>query len=369
MTIRVGINGFGTMGRYFLRALFEEIDGLDLVDGNRIERVDDEIEVVAVNDLYPAAQLAPFLRDDSTYHRFPRSVKVDGSDLIIGGRRVLCSTERKPSSLPWGGQVDVIYESTGAWVKKPKDDNARAKLESYLMGMAGAQGILFSAPVDFGAELEAAYNVRTIVPGVNSEECAAGGKLVSLGSCTTNCLAPVAKAMLNAFGEYVATMTTVHAYTVDQRLVDSPHPDVARGYAAALNFVPTTTGAAKAIGKVIAELDKRIDGIAIRGPVAAGSALVLTAELDGQFRDVDINEAMRRQAKGDGVLEYREGPVTTAMIVGYPVPSVFDAKQTRAVYNPRKNTTLAMVVSWYDNVAGFSHQALDGIALIGCKNT
>lgn len=345
MTVRIGINGLGVMGRYLIRVLEDRIDEGELYD--------DEVAIVAFNDLYPAKQLAPLLAHDSIYLGFPGEVRADGKDILVNGIKIKGCSKKNPSDLHWEDEgVDIIYEATGAWVKTPKDPESQEMLERYLRGKAGAKKILFSAPTDL-AEV-------TIVHGVNNHMYK-GQCLVSAASCTTNCLAPLALALYKSFGEYTGLLNTVHAYTADQRLQDAPHKRVERGYAAALNIVPTSTGAAKAIGKVIPALDGKLDGIATRVPVPVGSVVDLTVALKEEVAREDVNRAVKRMTDTDlsEVIEYEEGPLVSSMVLGDYYPCIFDASQTRAIDN------VAKVLAFYDNVAGFSNQALNLILKMG----
>ncbi len=334
--IRVGINGFGVMGRYLLRALQKDVSSGKLAPGM--------VEVVAVNDMYPVSQLFPLLEHDSTYLGFPGKLETDGKDILVDGKRISMSAEKDTKQLHWADRgVDIVYESTGVFVEKP---GVEGHFES------GAKKVIFSAPSGL-AEM-------TIVMGVNDKSYS-GQRLVSNASCTTNCLAPLAQALYDSFGVYTGLMTTIHAYTADQRLVDSPHKDTARAYAAALNFLPTSTGAAKAIGKVISELDGKLKGMCIRGPVPVGSIVDLVVNLSREVSPAEVNEAIQKAATGnlEGTLEYRNGPVVSTMVLGYPLPSVFDASQTITV------GVMAKTMAYYDNVAGYSHQALRLVQLMG----
>ncbi len=333
---KVGINGFGIMGRYLVRAIQKEVNEGKLNEG--------DIEVVAINDLFAAEQLTPLLAHDTVYHAFPGKVEQDGKDILINGKRIDVSAEKDPAKLNWADRgVDIVYESTGVFAKRP---GVEGHLDS------GAKKVIYSVPSKF-AEV-------TIVMGVDEDKYN-GQDIVSNASCTTNCLAPLAEAMRRTYGDFDGLMTTIHAYTADQRLQDAPHSDVARAYAAAENMIPTTTGAAKAIGSVIDSLDGRLDGGALRVPIPVVSIVDLTADIGQKVSADEVNTAMKAAAEGfpAGTFEYREGPVVSSMMTGYHVPSVFDASQTKTKGN------MAKVFSWYDNVAGYSHQAVKLIQLIG----
>ena len=331
MTGRVAINGFGRIGRGVLRAALEQ---------------GSELEVVAINDLGDAATLAHLLARDSVYGALPSPVSVEGDELIVGERRIRILAERDPAQLPWGELgIDVVLESTGLFTDA---ESAGAHLR------AGAGRVLVSAPAS-GADL-------TIVVGVNDERYdPAAHRIVSNASCTTNALAPLAQVLDRLAGIEYGAMTTVHAYTQDQRLQDAPHSDLRRARAAALNIIPTSTGAARAIGLVLPQLDGRLSGSAIRVPVPVGSIVELHATL---AREVELDEvlgAYRAAAESGplaGVLEYSEEPLVSSDIVGNPHPSIFDSALTRV---HGRNVT---VVAWYDNEMGFSNRAVAALELL-----
>lgn len=341
--VRVGINGFGIMGRGLFRAINNDVRKGLLGES--------EVKVVAINDVFPLEQLAPLLRHDSVYGNFGGSVKVDNENLVVNGKKISYSMEKDPSKLRWGEMgADVVYESTGVFASKPGVDGHLS---------AGAKKVVISAPSDFAE--------KTIVMGVNDKEYNREN-IISNASCTTNCLAPLALALHDSFGPYEGLMTTVHAYTQDQRLQDSPHKDIARAYAAGLNIIPTSTGAAKAIGEVIpklkSELDGkvRLDGIAVRVPVAVGSLLDLVVNFDnGDFGREHVNNVLRLVSNGylKGTLKYEDGPLVSSMILGERIPCVVDGSQTRVIGKTLK------VMSWYDNVMGYSHQAVKLVRKLG----
>lgn len=334
--VKVGINGLGVIGRYLIRALEKE-----KLEGKLAER---EVEIVAFNDLYPTEQLAPLLAHESVYLGFPGKVQVSGKDIIVNGEKLDSSAEKDPAKLHWGERgVDIVYESSGAFTGNPG-------VEGHLE--AGAKKVVYSAPSDFAE--------KTIVIGVN-DDMYKGEDIISGASCTTNCLAPLAFALYKEFGEYTGLITTIHAYTADQRLQDAPHKDPARGFAAALNFAPTSTGAAEAIGNVLPQLDGKLDGRAVRGPVSVGSIVDLVVNLSREVKAEEVNKVLQEAAEGylKGTLEYREGPIVSTMVLGSPIPSIVDASQTRTIKD------LVKVFSWYDNIAGYSHQALKLIQLVG----
>ncbi|MBD8043742.1 type I glyceraldehyde-3-phosphate dehydrogenase [Arthrobacter sp. Sa2BUA2] len=333
MTTRVGINGFGRIGRNYFRAALERSA---------------DLEVVAVNDLTSPEALAHLLKYDSITGRIGASVEVQGGNLVVGGKTIKVLAERDPAKLPWKDLgVDIVIESTGFFTKA---DDARAHLE------AGAKKVLISAP---GKGVD-----RTIVMGVNDNTYdPATDTIISNASCTTNCLAPLAKVLHDAFGIEHGLMTTVHAYTADQNLQDGPHRDLRRARAAALNIVPTSTGAAKAIGLVIPELDGKLDGFALRVPVPTGSVTDLTVAL-GKEASVDaINEAYKAASDGplNGYLRYTDEPIVSSDIVTDPASCIYDSGLTRVMGNEVK------VVGWYDNEWGYSCRLVDLTTLVASK--
>ncbi|MGC5167441.1 type I glyceraldehyde-3-phosphate dehydrogenase [Luteimicrobium sp. DT211] len=328
---RVAINGFGRIGRNVLRALLER---------------DTAIEVVAVNDLTEPAALARLLRFDTTAGRLGRPVSVDGDDLVVDGRRIRVLAEREPAKLPWGELgVDVALESTGRFTAATA---ARAHLD------AGARRVLVSAPSD-GADV-------TLAPGVNTEAYdPARHTIVSNASCTTNALAPLAQVLDELAGIEHGFMTTVHAYTQEQNLQDGPHRDPRRARAAAENIVPTTTGAAKAIGLVLPQLDGKLSGDSIRVPVPVGSIVELNTVVARDVTRDDVLAAYRAAADGRlaGILEYSDDPLVSSDITGNPASSIFDSALTRVDGRNVK------VVAWYDNEWGFSNRVVDTLELLG----
>jgi glyceraldehyde 3-phosphate dehydrogenase len=328
---RVAINGFGRIGRNVLRALLER--GSDL-------------EVVAVNDLTEPAALARLLAFDSTAGRLGRPVSVDGDHLVVDGRRIVVLAEREPARLPWAELgVDVVLESTGRFASATA---ARGHLD------AGARAVLVGAPSD-GADVTIAYGVNT------DAYDPAAHTVISTASCTTNALAPLARVLDDLAGIEHAFMTTVHAYTQEQNLQDGPHRDPRRARAAAVNITPTTTGAAKAIGLVLPQLDGRLSGDSIRVPVPVGSIVELNATVARDVTREDVLAAYRAAAAGPlaGVLEYSEDFLVSSDIVGNPASSVFDSHLTRVEGKHVK------VVAWYDNEWGFSNRVVDTLELIG----
>lgn len=324
MTTRVGINGFGRIGRLVLRAALQKP-----AQGGT------DIEIVGINDLTDAATLAHLLKYDSIHRAWPGTVAVDGTSLVINGKKIAVTGETDPAKLPWREQgVDVVVESTGKFTTK---DKAVAHLS------AGAKKVLISAP--------AKGHDGTFVIGVNDGEYdKSKHQIISIGSCTTNCLAPVVKVLHDTFGLARGFMTTIHAYTNDQRILDAPHKDLRRARAAALSMIPTTTGAAKAIAECIPAMKGRLDGCAIRIPTPVGSLVDLAAELEREVTRDEINAALKSAAGGPmkGILCYQTDPIVSADVIGDPHSSILDAALTMA------NGRLVKVFSWYDNEWGFS---------------
>lgn len=327
---RIAVNGFGRIGRNTLRALLER---------------DSDLEVVAVNDLTDPKALAQLLRFDSSLGRLGRPVEVDGDVLVVDGQRIMVLAERDPAKLPWKElDVDLVLESTGRFTSA---EAAKAHLE------AGARKVLVSAPSD-GADVTLAY-------GVNTEAYdASAHTIVSNASCTTNALAPLAAVLDDLAGIEHGFMTTVHAYTQEQNLQDGPHRDPRRARAAGVNIVPTTTGAAKAIGLVLPNLDGKLSGDSIRVPVPVGSIVELNTTVSREVTRDEILAAYRAAAEGplNGVLEYSEDPLVSSDITGNPASSIFDAALTRVDGKHVK------VVAWYDNEWGFSNRVIDTLELL-----
>lgn len=333
MTVRVAINGFGRIGRMFYRAALQS--GQDL-------------EIVAANDLGSIDQMAHLLAFDSVAGRLPDPVSVTDEGLRIGDRQLMITSEPKPGQLPWHElQIDVVVESTRFFTDR---DAAAAHLD------AGARAVVVSAPSK-GAD-------ATFVVGVNDDQFdPAKDKVVSNASCTTNCLVPMAKVLDEAFGIEQGLMTTVHAYTSEQLLVDGPHKDLRRARSAAINIVPTSTGAARATGLVLTEMSGRLDGTALRVPIVDGSITDLTANLRRTVTAAEVNEAFRSAAEGPlgRVLEYSERPIVSTDIVGSAASCTFDAPLTLAMGN------LVKIFGWYDNEWGYSNRLVDLCAIIGSK--
>ena len=328
-TIRVAINGFGRIGRLTFRALLAK----------------NNVEVVAINDLTSPATLAHLLKYDSVHGRFQGTVTSTDTSLIVNGKSILITAIKDPAELPWAANsIDVVLESTGRFV----DEAGAGKHIT-----AGAKKVVISAP--------AKGNVATVVLGVNEEILNKDITIVSNASCTTNCLAPMAKVLDDAFGLEKGYITTIHAYTQDQLLQDGPHSDLRRARAAALSIVPTSTGAAKAVGLVLPHLKGKLDGVAMRVPTPDGSLTDLTAILKKEVSIAEINAAMKAAADGPmkGILEYTEDPIVSVDIIGNPHSCIFDSEQTLV------NGTLVKVVGWYDNEAGYSARAADLIVKLG----
>jgi len=306
---------------------------------------------VGINDLTNNKMLAHLLKYDSTHGRFNGTVEHDDEHLIIDGKPIKAMSERNPAELPWGDLgVDVVVESTGIFTNRA--GNGKAGYDSHLE--AGAKRVVLSAPAKDGADL-------TCVLGVNDDKLTADLKCISNASCTTNCLAPVAKVLHEKFGINNGLMTTVHAYTNDQPTQDQPHADPYRARAAAQNIIPTSTGAAKAVGLVIPELQGKLTGIALRVPVITGSVVDLTVNLGKKVTEADINSAIKEAAEGPlkGILCFMEDPIVSTDIIGDPHSSIFAADFTQVI-----DGNLAKVVSWYDNEWGYSSRTADLIARI-----
>jgi glyceraldehyde 3-phosphate dehydrogenase len=336
VAIRVAINGFGRIGRLTFRNLYERKN---------------EFEVVAINDLTDNKMLATLLKYDSTHRRFPGTVGHDNENLIVNGVKIRALSVKNPAELPWKDmKVDVVVESTGIFTGRAKD--GKAGYDSHVQ--AGAKKVVLSAPAKDAPDL-------TCVLGVNDDKLTADMKYVSNASCTTNCLAPVAKVLHESFGIEKGLMTTVHAYTNDQVVQDFPHSDPYRARAAAVNVIPTTTGAAKAVGEVIPALKGKLTGIALRVPVTTGSVVDLTSIMSREVTKEEVNAAMKKAADGPlkGILCYTEDPIVSTDIIGDPHSSIFAADFTQVL-----GGNLLKIVSWYDNEWGYSVRTADLIAKI-----
>jgi glyceraldehyde 3-phosphate dehydrogenase len=325
--VRVGINGFGRIGRNLFRAAHQS--GADL-------------EFCAVNDITDPATLAHLLTYDSIYGRFPGAVEAREDAISVDGREIKVLAERDPGSLPWADLgVDVVIESTGLFTKR---DAAAKHLE------AGAKKVIISAP--------ATEPDVTVALGVNFDDAYDPDQhqIISNASCTTNCLAPVAKVLHDSVGIERGLMTTIHAYTADQRLQDMPHKDLRRARAAAVNLIPTTTGAARAVGLVLPELDGKLNGIAVRAPVTTGSVVDLVCEVSRETDVDELNARVKEAADGPlaGILRYTTDPIVSTDIVGDPHSSIFDAEQTMVI-----DGRMAKVVAWYDNEWGYSNRCVE----------
>jgi glyceraldehyde 3-phosphate dehydrogenase len=331
VTIRVGINGFGRIGRNYFRALLEQ--GAD-------------IEIVAVNDLGDTATTAHLLKYDTILGRLKAEVTHTADTITVDGHTIKVLSERNPADIPWGELgVDIVIESTGIFTKK-------ADAEKHIAG--GAKKVLISAP--------ATDEDITIVMGVNQDKYdAASHHVISNASCTTNCVAPMAKVLDENFGIVKGMMTTVHAYTNDQRILDFPHKDLRRARAAAENIIPTSTGAAKATALVLPQLKGKLDGIAMRVPVPTGSVTDLVLELDREVTKDEINTAFQKAAEGQlkGILEYTEDPIVSSDIVNWPASCTFDSQLTMVQGKQVK------VVGWYDNEWGYSNRLVDLTVFVG----
>lgn len=329
MPIKVGINGFGRIGRLVFRR------GLEL--GN--------IEFVGINDLTDAKTLAHLLKYDSVHGKFNGEVSVDGDCIIVNGQRIKIMAEKDPANLKWGELgAEIVVESTGVF-------RSQEACMKHIAG--GAKKVILTVPAKGDVD-------ATVVLGVNDDKLTGEEKVISNASCTTNCLAPVVKVLNDKFGVEKGFMTTVHSYTNDQRVLDLPHSDLRRARSAAINIIPTTTGAAKAVGKVIPELKGKLDGFSLRVPTPDGSITDLVATLKREVTVEEVNAAMKEAAETTmkGILEYTEDPIVSTDIVRNPASSIFDALSTMV------NGNMVKVVSWYDNEWGYSCRVVDLIAKI-----
>jgi glyceraldehyde 3-phosphate dehydrogenase len=330
MAIKVGINGFGRIGRSVFRIISDR----------------DDMEVVAINDLFDNEQLAYLLKYDTVMGIFDKEVTADKDAMTVGNQRVVMTEHRDPAEIPWKNLgVGIVIESTGVF-------RNREPLEKHLA--AGAKKVILTVPAK--EEIDA-----TIVIGVNDEQLKPEHRIVSNASCTTNCLAPIAKILDDAFDLEEGFITTVHAYTNDQRLADVPHKDFRRSRAAGENIIPTTTGAAKAVGKVLPKLQGKLDGLAMRVPVPDGSIVELVCRLNKKASREDINTAVQKAAAGpmQRVVEYSEAPLVSSDIIGNSHSSIFDALSTSSTKDG-----YARIVSWYDNEWGYSNRVVDLIGML-----
>lgn len=325
MSIRVAINGFGRIGRLVLRTALK----------------DERLDIVAVNDITSTATLVHLFKYDSVHGRFNGKISVEDGDLLIEGKKVKVFAEKDPSDLPWRDlEVDVVIESTGIFRK-------REQISKHLN--AGAKKVILTVPAK--DEIDA-----TVVLGINESTIKPGDNIISNASCTTNCLAPVAKVLHEKFGLVSGLMTTIHAYTNDQAVMDQPHSDLRRARAAAVSIIPTTTGAARAVGKVIPELNGKLNGMAMRVPTPDASLVDLVACLDKPVTAAQINEAVKSAAEGSlkGILEYTEEPIVSCDVIGNPHSSIFDALSTDVI-----EERMVKVIAWYDNEMGYATRVVD----------
>lgn len=330
--VNVAINGFGRIGRITLRELVTR----------------DFANIVAINDLTDSATLAYLLKYDSVHGKFNGTIEVDGDYLVVNGNRIRVYAEKDPALLPWKDlKIDVVIESTGVF-------RSRVKLQKHLD--AGAKKIILTVPSETKEDVDV-----TVVLGVNNESLKKEHQIISNASCTTNCLAPVAKVLHDNFGIVKGLMNTIHSYTNDQVILDLPHKDLRRGRSAAVSIIPTSTGAAKALGLVIPELDKKMDGLAVRVPTPDGSVVDLTCELAKPATKEEINAAMKKAAEGQmkGILEYVTDPIVSADIIGNKHSSIFDSKLTQVI-----GGNLIKIISWYDNEVGYSNRVVDMVGVL-----
>jgi len=331
MAVKVGINGFGRIGRLVYRA------GMN----------NPNLQFVAVNDITDAKTLAHLLKYDSVHGVLESQIKAEGNNILVDGKKMEVFSEKDPSTLPWKKLgVDFVVESTGKFRSAP---DAKKHIQ------AGAKKVLISAPA------KGSDPVPAIVLGVNQDKYDPRAEVLTIGSCTTNCLAPIAKVLNDNFGIVKGFMNTIHAYTADQRLLDAPHKDLRRARAAAAAIIPTTTGAAKALALVLPELKGKLDGVALRVPVTTGSIVDLTCELSKEVTVQAINDAMKKAASGEmkGILQYTEDPIVSADVIHNPYSSIFDALSTMVI-----GKNLVKVFSWYDNEWGFSCRMIEMLELM-----
>ncbi|MBO7618632.1 MAG: type I glyceraldehyde-3-phosphate dehydrogenase [Bacteroidales bacterium] len=330
--IKVGINGFGRIGRNVFRIICERPN----------------LEIVGVNDLTSTKVLAHLLKYDSTQGKFPGTVEYDETALIVNGVRIPVTAERAPLNIKWGKTPDVVVESTGVFRSK---ESSKGGYGDHLK--AGAKKVILSAPSKDAID-------ATVVVGVNNNDLTDEVECVSNASCTTNCLAPVAKVLNDRFGIEQGYITTIHSYTNDQVILDGPHSDLRRARSAAMSQIPTTTGAAKAVGIVIPELNGKLDGIAVRVPTPTGSLVDLVCTLKTEATKEEINAAMKEAAEGPmkGVLEYTEDPIVSCDVIHNPHSSIFDAQSTMVMGK------MVKIMSWYDNEWGYSNRMVDLIEMM-----
>lgn len=325
--VKIAINGFGRIGRISFRNIQSKSN----------------LEVVAINDLTNAATLAHLLKYDSVHGRFNGEVYAEGDYLVVNGKKIRVYAERDPEALPWGELgIDIVIESTGIF-------RTKEKMSKHIK--AGAKKVILTVPADKAEDVDA-----TVVLGVNDEILTKEMTCISNASCTTNCLAPLAKVLHEKFGIVRGLMNTIHSYTNDQQILDLPHSDLRRARAAAVSIIPTSTGAAKAVGLVIPELKGKLDGLSMRVPTPDGSVVDLTVELEKTVTKEEINAAVKEAAEGrlKGILEYTEDPIVSCDILGNPHSSIFDSKLTMVMEG-----NMVKVVSWYDNENGYSNRVCD----------
>lgn len=325
MAIKIGINGFGRIGKLVFRAA--------IADGG--------FEVVGINDLMSTTALAHMLKYDSTQGKFDGTVEAADDGIIVNGKKIVVTAEKDPANLPWAKLgAEMVLESTGIF------RNAES-LKKHIA--AGAKKVLLSVPPK-------GDGVKVVVYGVNDDSLTAEDVLVSNASCTTNCLAPMAKVLHENFGIVKGLMNTIHSYTNDQRILDQVHSDLRRARGGAINMIPTTTGAAIAVGKVLPELNSKLNGLSVRVPTPVGSITDLVAELGKEATAEEINAAMKAAAEGElkGILEYTEEPIVSSDVIGNPASSIFDAKSTMVI-----GGNMVKVLSWYDNEWGYSNRCID----------
>ena len=330
MATKVGINGFGRIGRLVFRILMN----------------DEKFEIVHINDLTDAATLAHLLKYDSVHGRFDGEVSVEGNSIVVNGKACEVTAETDPAKLPWKDKgIELVVEATGVFRK-------REQIAKHLE--AGAKKVVLTVPAK--DEIDA-----TIVLGVNDDDLKDEDQIVSNASCTTNCLAPVVKVLNDNFGIVQGLMTTVHAYTNDQKILDLPHSDLRRARAAAVSIIPTTTGAAKAVGKVIPSMNGKLDGLAMRVPVSDGSIVDLTVELKVTVTAEEVNNAVKKTADGamKGILEYTEDPIVSCDVIGNNHSSIFDALSTKVMTDNSDKGKFVKVLMWYDNEYGYSCRVVD----------
>ncbi|MDD4527684.1 MAG: type I glyceraldehyde-3-phosphate dehydrogenase [Candidatus Margulisbacteria bacterium] len=330
MTVKLAINGFGRIGRNVFKIALEN----------------KEIEVVAINDLTNTKTLAHLLKYDSTQGKFSGTVDYDETNIIVNGKKIKVDASRNPKDIDWGSAVDVVVESTGVFTKKESEKGGYG--DHLKNAKFPAKKVILTVPSKDDID-------NMIVLGVNDAALKASDLCISNASCTTNCLAPVAKVLNDTFGIENGMMVTIHAYTNDQQILDAPHSDLRRARSAAVSIIPTTTGAAKAVGKIIPELKGKLDGYAMRVPVPTGSVVDLTVNLKKEATKEDINAAIKKAANGPmkGILEYTEDPIVSVDIIHNPSSSIFDASATMSMGKTAK------IVAWYDNEWGYSNRVVE----------